>query len=300
MRLALAFAPLVALSLCAGCSAGGDDANASESDLASARPNVLTVGDSITFAWDGRIEKDNTKVDARKYRGFADMLGQHLGTGVDNTACPGETSGAFLDPKAEDNGCRKNRGDYKLHTDWAGAPDQIAFVTAYLEKAVAAHAQPPLVTISLGGNDLLLVQKHCKVGLLTAPCELLRLPFAEHAYGEHLEDILLRIDATGYTGKVVLMTTYAPDYSDTVATIGLKMFNSELKEHAQSAQGKAKGIQIRVADTYAAFEAAAKEHGGKTCQTGLLIPNGDGTCDIHPTADGHALIAKTMLEAAGL
>jgi lysophospholipase L1-like esterase len=300
-RLAVLAALTLSLSLVA-CSSGVDDAAASDSDLESAPPHVLALGDSMTFAWDPRIEKDIHKVDASKYRGFPDLIGEHLGAAVDNAACPGETSGAFLDPNGEDNGCRTNRAAYRLHTDWRGADDQVAFVTAYLEDAIAKHAPPALITITLGGNDLLLVQKHCNglPGILSAGCKLGRLPFAEHAYGEHIEDILLAIDATGYTGKVVLLTTYAPDYSDGIATFGLRMFNGELKEHADKAQGKAHGMQVRVADAYAAFEEKAKAHDGKTCATGLLIPNGDGTCDIHPTAEGHALIAKTMLDAAGL
>jgi len=110
----------------AACSAEtGDDASSSDSNLDANKPHILTVGDSITFAWDPRIEKDNKKVVASNYKGFADLLGQRLGAVVDNSACPGEASGSFLDPKAEDNGCRKNHVDYRMHTEWMGAPDQI-------------------------------------------------------------------------------------------------------------------------------------------------------------------------------
>jgi len=286
----------------AACSAEtGDDASSSDSNLDANKPHILTVGDSITFAWDPRIEKDNKKVVASNYKGFADLLGQRLGAVVDNSACPGEASGSFLDPKAEDNGCRKNHVDYRMHTEWMGAPDQIEFVKAYLTDAIAQNKAPKLVTITLGGNDLLLIKHHCKLpGLLASACQLGRLPFAVHAYGDHVQSILEDIDATGYKGTVVFMTTYAPDYSDHVATIALKSFNDELKEHAGKAQANAKNITIKIADAYASFEQAANAKGGKTCETGLLIPNGDGTCDIHPTAAGHALIAKTILDAADL
>lgn len=297
----LPFLAVAALGLSvAACSADAGDASTSaDSNLDANKPHVLTLGDSITFAWDPRIEKDNKKVQAPNYKGFADLLGQRLGAVVDNAACPGETSGAFLDPKAEDNGCRANRADYRLHSDWMGAPDQMEFVKAYLDDAIAANKAPKLVTITLGGNDLLLIKHHCNYpSVLAAACKLARLPFSEHAYGEHVQSILEQIDATGYQGKVVFMTTYAPDYSDKVATLALRAFNDELKEHVASAQANAKNIDIRIADAYAAFESEASAHDGKTCETGLLIPNGDGTCDIHPTAAGHALIAKTILAAA--
>ena len=40
-------------------------------------------------------------------------------------------------------------------------------------------------------------------------------------------------------------------------------------------------------------------HGGKTCETGLLISKGDGTCDIHPTAEGHRVLADAVKKALG-
>jgi lysophospholipase L1-like esterase len=296
MRRLLA-AALLGLPLLA-CSAGtGGDAASSEDALSQSKQHLLAIGDSMTFAWDPRIQKDPHQVVASNYRGYADILGDRLGLAVDNSACPGEASGSFLDAKAEDNGCRANHAAYKLHTEWGGAADQVDFVTGYLEGALAAGKPPAFIVMTIGGNDLLIVQKHCHLpGLLTGLCEVAKLPFAVHAYGEHIDRILEAIDATGYRGKVVFLTTYAPDYSDKIATFGLGRMNDELQEHARKSK-ESLGIDVRVADGYGAFEAAAKEHGGKTCETGLLIPNGDGTCDIHPTQAGHELIANTIQAA---
>jgi lysophospholipase L1-like esterase len=288
---------LVALPLMACSAASTSDASSTESALEETKPHLLAIGDSITFGWNPHLETDIHKVQASKYSGYAEVLGGKLGVPVANGACPGETSGSFLDPKAEDNGCRNNRAAYRLHTDWDGAADQVDFVSSYLEKAVAAGKAPPLVVMTMGGNDLLLVKKHCNLpGPLDGPCELVRIPFAVHAFGDHISKVLSAIDASGYRGKVALVTTYAPDYSDPIAKFGIGQFNSELREHAAQAKGKLH-IDVRVADGYAAFEARAKEHGGKTCQTGLVIPNGDGTCDIHPTPAGHQLLAQTVLDA---
>ena len=168
---------------------------------------------------------------------------------------------------------------------------QVDFATAYVRKAMAAGHPPELITL----------EKHCTLpGLLNAGCKLARLPFYVHDYGEHLAKLLLAIDATGYEGTLVLVTTYAPDYSDHIATIALEQMNGELTEHVASISSQLHGLKVRIADGYGAFKAHAEEHGGKTCETGLLIKNDDGkTCDIHPTAAGHQVLADAILAAAG-
>src|SRR5690348_7045390 len=116
-KLAFLVLPFLALA----CSAGARDTT-DESDDAekSEPPHLLAIGDSITFGWNPLIESDNKKVDARNYRGYAEILGKEKGWKVDNAACPGEASGSFLRADAKDNGCDANRGDYRLHTDWNG------------------------------------------------------------------------------------------------------------------------------------------------------------------------------------
>src|SRR5439155_24827792 len=118
MRRALALLPLLLVTACA---ASTDDQASAESADTSARPHLLAIGDSITFAWDPHVESDIHKVDARKYSGYAELLGKELGFVVDNAACPGETSGALVDAHAEDNGCRNNRSTYELHYQWRDA-----------------------------------------------------------------------------------------------------------------------------------------------------------------------------------
>lgn len=299
-------AALAGLALVACAAPTSDSAEASDDALDSSRPHVLTLGDSITFAWNPHLESDPTKVDAEKYPGFADILGQRLGAPVDNAGCPGEASGSMLDEHAEDNGCRANRSAYRLHYPWSrptghDPATQVEFASAYLDKAMAAHQPPTLITLTIGGNDLLLLQKHCTLpSILNDGCKLARLPFYVHDYGEHLVKLLLAIDATGYRGTMVLVTTYAPDYSDHVATLALDQMNGELREEVGKVSGQLHGLQVRIADGYGAFKAHADQHGGKTCETGLLIKNDDGkTCDIHPTAAGHQVLAEAILAAAG-
>lgn len=281
--------------LAAACAApASEETEASEDAINGGRARVLALGDSMAFAWDPNIERDPARVDARRYRGYAEMVADQLGAAADNASCPGETSSHFVSASGEDNGCATNRAAYDLHVDWQSAPTQLEFVESYLAKT-----KPTLITLSVGGNDLLRVEENCKLpSLLGAGCKLARLPFYEHAYGANLENIIRTIHRAGYRGKMVLLTTYAPDYSDAIANFALGRFNGEIRESVEHVRDDVPGMDVRVADGFGAFEARARDHGGKTCATGLLIENGDGTCDIHPTKEGHQLLAQVILDAA--
>lgn len=286
----------LALSLLAvACAAAtpDDEPAAAEEAMVATRPRVLALGDSMAFAWDPHVERDPSRVEASRYRGYAEMIGDRLGAQTDNASCPGETSSHFVREDGEDNGCAQNRAAYDLHIDWGGARTQLELVTHYLSR----H-RPALITLSIGGNDLLRVEESCKLpSLVGAGCKLLRLPFFEHGYGENLATIVRTIHTSGHRGKMVFLTTYAPDYSDALATFALRRFNDRLRETVADVQRDVPGLDLRIADGYAAFEARAASHGGKTCGTGLLIANGDGTCDIHPTKAGHELLAQVILDA---
>lgn len=281
-----------------GCAAGAaEDADSSTSDLAQQK-TILALGDSIAFAWDPTAPKVNGKVIASNYRGYADILGTRLGLAVENSACPGEASGSFLDAKADDNGCRQNRSEYRMHSDWGNAQTQMEYAIGSLQKSIAAGNPPELITLSIGGNDLLLVQKACKGwGPVAAGCQVAKLPFAEHAYGEHLEKIIKMIDDIGYRGTMAIVTTHAPDYSDAVANFALGRFNDEIRQSVDNVS-KHLNMRVVVADGFGAFKVEADKHGGKTCETGLLVKNPDGkTCDIHPSLAGHEILANAIQKA---
>jgi hypothetical protein len=52
-----------------------------------------------------------------------------------------------------------------------------------------------------------------------------------------------------------------------------------------------------LADGFGAFQRASASAGGDTCAAGLLIPLGNGTCDVHPTKRGRDLLSQAVLEA---
>ena len=242
--------------------------------------------------------RQRSYVVASNYKGYTDLIGQRLDLHVDNSACPGEASGSFLDKTAEDNGCRANRAAYKLHTDWGTATTQMDFVVSYLKTAIANGNPPELITMSIGGNDGLLLQKDCTDwGFAASGCDLDEAPLrGQHHYKDHLETVLKTVDGTGWRGTFVLVTTHAPDYSDAIANFGLTHFNDEIQNSIGDTQ-KGLGMKVVIADAFGAFKDKASAFGGKTCETGLLIKLPDGTCDIHPSPAGHQLIADQIQKA---
>jgi lysophospholipase L1-like esterase len=301
-RLFLRAGMIAAMLLGAGGCTSGTESTASGDDALvgeGARPRILALGDSITFGWDPHIAPDPADVVPSRYINYATLVGEALGAAVDNGACPGETSSHFLRADGEDNGCAENRALYDLHTSWGAAPTQLEFALDYLRRAVAAGRPPELVTMSIGGNDLLRVVENCKLpGPLGPACMALRFPFYERAFGENLERLMIAIDATGYHGKMVILTTYAPDYSDLAFRFALERFAGKLRASIEAVRGKLGGLDVRVADGYAVFAEAARAHGDKTCLTGYLIPNPDGTCDGHPSRAGHRALADEVLRVA--
>lgn len=291
-----AFVALVAFAA-VGCSANAEGSDDSASADSVNQKTYLAVGDSVAFGWDPTLQTVNSKVVASNYHGYADLIGEHFDLHVDNSSCPGEASGSFLDKTAEDNGCRANRAAYKLHTDWGTADTQMDFVVSYLKTAIANGTPPELITMSMGGNDGLLLQKDCTDwGFAASGCDLVKLPFAVHNYHDHIDTILKTVDATGWRGTFVLVTTHAPDYSDAIANFGLTHFNEELQNAINDTQ-KSLGMKVVIADAFAAFKDKASAVGGKTCDTGLLIKLPTGGCDIHPSPAGHQLIAEQIEKA---
>jgi len=91
----------------------------------------------------------------------------------------------------------------------------------------------------------------------------------------------------------VLVTYYSTDYTDQSTTQAVQALNQVITQQAGP-------FDAEVADGYRAFAVAASPARGKTCNAGLLIklPDAPGTCDIHPSPIGDALLAGTVVYAA--
>jgi len=236
----------------------------------------LALGDSIAFGYDPLVPPVPTN-----FTGYPEIVAQSevKFTKLTNTSCPGETSASFSSATAPDNGCRGFKAAFGLHTNYTGTQMAEALFLLQTEKV-------GVVTIDIGGNDLLLLQAKCANQPV---CILTGLPAVLTAYGQNLGAILrsLRRDG-GYKGQIVLVTIYSPNYQDPVQTGGILALNTVALQ-----TGLLYGVTI--ADGFTAFAQASAATGGNTCAAGLLIHLPDGTCDVHPSPAGRDLLAKIVV-----
>jgi lysophospholipase L1-like esterase len=253
------------------------------SDGASARP-YLALGDSVSF---GFITNAGFEyVNPENFVGFPDYVGQALKFSTNNAACPGETSGSFLSSAAPDDGCRFYRSQVPLHVSYSST--QLDFAVAFLK----AHPNTRLVSVGVGANDVLLLQKQC-AGDPT--CIALGLPQVLAAVETNLATILGDLRATGFKGIIVVVNYYSVDYSDANQTAITAALNQVLATAASTQTATV------VADVFTAFQTVAASTGGHTCNVGLLnaSPQDQFTCDIHPSQSGQKLIARIVEQTFG-
>jgi lysophospholipase L1-like esterase len=249
----------------------------------------LALGDSVAFGYvpPEAVPAPNY-ADASSFVAYPEDVAQQLGEAVSNAACPGETSASLLTAGAQSNGCENAPGSqmgyrtqYPLHVPYQGT--QMAYALTYL----ADNPHTRLVTINIGANDFFLCQEttadkctsSAEVGALVAQIE--------HNLGSIYQQIR---DVAHYQGPLVALTYYSLTYSDPAAAALTKSLDSVLA-----------GITTRyggiVADGFAAFQGPSMAAGGDPCAAGLLIKLPDGTCNIHPSAAGHMLLASAITNA---
>jgi lysophospholipase L1-like esterase len=266
---------------------GGCAAQPSESTETSAittSGTYLALGDSIAFGFNPNLAY---AAPFTQFVGYPEVTASARSLGVANAACPGETSGSFLDAAAPDNGCHSSPFYFSrgLKVDYQGATSQMGYALAFL----ASAPRVDLITIDLGGNDLLLVQNAC--GASNTTCIAEALPGALTTFASNLGTIFSAIRGAGYTGKIVAVTQYATNYRDPTQLAALTSLNAEVVAVA-ALHG------VSVADGYGSFATASLLSLGDPCAAGLLIRNPDGTCDKHPSAKGRQLLANAVLAAA--
>jgi hypothetical protein len=283
------------------CSASPDDAigQTSAAQTASSNPSYLALGDSIAFGEDGWIPWTTPGTDAgyperanaSQFVGYPSYVAsKRLGSmsDVTNLGCPGETTGSFFDATAPDNGCRQYKSfgggnGAWLHTPYAGTQMQAAL--AYL-----AANKVSLITIDLGGNDLLLTQDGCSTAANFDTCVVEAMPGVIETAVKNISTIMDSLHGAGYRGRIVYLTQYATSYTDITQDAAIPPFNAAVGA-AVLAHG---GL---VASGFDTFAGASLLSGGSPCNAGLLIPNPDGGaaqgCNMHPSAKG----AKDLAEA---
>ncbi|MEA2636030.1 MAG: hypothetical protein QOH92_2797 [Chloroflexota bacterium] len=262
----LAFAAAAALALAATPALAGES------------PTYLALGDSVPFGFSPFVSPS----DADGFVGYPEDLAGMLDLGVRNATCPGETSGSLISTSAPDNGCQAFRSVGDLHVNYQGS--QLSYAVAFLR----AHKHTSLVTMTIGANDIFLLQKACNN---VVPCIVGGLPALFASLQANLTAIYQAIRSTGYQGRIVALTYYVTNYNDPVAVFVISKLNGLVSAVTL-------GFGGRVGDGFGAFGAIAlSTAGGDSCAAGLLIKLADGTCNIHPSAFGAKVLAQAV-EAA--
>jgi lysophospholipase L1-like esterase len=271
--------------------------------LAASGPQYLALGDSISF---GYHPVPPPPQPASSYIGYPEILGSLTPAPDINLSCPGQSSTTFLDPtqaatsevpnaNCEFIGPQVPGGPYPgwkaaglpLHTSYSGSQADAAV------SVLAGNKSIDLVTISIGGDDLLYVQYTCIVQPQPYPdfptCVTARLPGALATYASNLGAILTKIRKQGkYHDTIVLVKYYAPS-TDPLVTKAVAALNQVMTQVGSQ-------FGATFADAFTAFQIASLPFGGDPCKAGLVAVTPTG-CDEHPSPLGQKVIATTVLAA---
>jgi len=257
----------------------------------------LALCDSIPYGYDPTLFSPSLPTPTpAQFTGYPEVVAQveHLLQSKKevNAACPGETSGSFWIAGAPDNGCNglgpEGQPPFKtsigLHTNYTGT--QLEFAVSQL----TTNKQINLVTLGLGGNDLLLLEQQCSApGVLSFPaCVSALLPGVLQSYGANLTAILASIRAE-YNGTVILVTSYSPS-ADPLFIEAVGALNFTMTQVGMN-------FGVKVADEFTAFQIASASFNGDPCAAGLLVRLTATTCDVHPSPAGRAFLAATVVLA---
>ena len=255
--------------------------------------DYLALGDSLPFGDNSFVPYTvEARIDSSIFVGFGDYVGRWGFAGrYRNLACPGETTGSFIDNRALSAGCIIYKEQIGLKTAY-----KVSQLDATLE-LIRKNPQMRLISLTIGGNDNFLLIKQCEEenpndqeGL--ARCVQSRFQPLLDSIKKNLAFIFKSIRGAGFKGKLFLTNFYTKDYNDraevTSAIVGNLTYASTAIEN-----------QARPIDLFLPFGAAALWHQGIVCETGLLIKNVDGAepaCDVHYSDVGARLVAKIILD----
>jgi lysophospholipase L1-like esterase len=244
----------------------------------------LALGDSISYGYDPTVVAPAPA----KFTGFPEIVAaaEHLLIPKKevNASCPGQSSSSFLNQYVPDVGCLGFKDSIRLHVSYPDTESQLQFAVSQL----LANKQINLVTMTLGGNDLTLLEEECSAAPDFAVCVAGMLPGVMTTYGQNLTQILtaLRTQAN-YTGQIILVTTYSPSADPLfIAAVGAV-------DGVMVSVGAQFGATI--ADGFTAFLTASIPYLGDPCAAGLLVRLSPTTCDVHPSHAGQQLLAATVL-----
>jgi lysophospholipase L1-like esterase len=242
----------------------------------------LALGDSIAFGYDPTVDPRSGEYHGYPYE-VAKIQKLWNNKKTTNASCPGQTSRSFLFG-GEDNGCEEFKTSFGLHTSYSGT--QTDFAVAQLK----SNRHINTVSLSIGGNDLLLLEKKCKNPDRSAfeQCVQSELPDVLALYGQHLTQILSDIRyRANYQGTLILVTAHSPS-ADPLFVYAVGLFREVMMQAGS-------GFAAKIADAFTGFLIASQPSHGDPCAAGLLIRLPAGGCDVHPSETGRKLIADTVI-----
>jgi lysophospholipase L1-like esterase len=261
--------------------------------FAASNSRYLALGDSISF---GYYPLPRPPQPIQSYVGYPEILDPRVPKQEINLSCPGQTSASFLDgssaTEVPGENCESISGwkaNLPLHNSYTGTQADYAVSRLLANKSI------DLVTISLGGDDLLFVQYKCggptDTNFVTCVQEALSDPNgALFAYGNNLGTILAKIrKEANYTGTIVLVKYFATS-TDPLVKQAIRALNQVMAQVGSQ-------FGAKVADAYTAFQIASIPYAGDPCKAGLLVRLSPTTCDVHPTRLGQNVLATTVLIA---
>jgi lysophospholipase L1-like esterase len=261
---------------------------------ASSSPHrYLALGDSVSFGYDPTVTVPNPQ----NYIGYPEILDPLVPKQEVNASCPGQTSASFLSgtdtSEVQGRNC-EGAGGWKanlpLHVAYSGS--QADFAVSQLKNSKSID----LVTLSIGGNDLLRVQQDClsdpnfagcvvtALGTQTAPGAALA------AYGANLTEILRRLRKDAHYNGTLVLVTYVATSTDPVVIGAIAALNQVMTQVGSQ-------FGAKMADGFTAFQIASLPYGHDPCEAGLLVRLSPTTCDVHPTRLGQTVLASTVLIA---
>lgn len=253
----------------------------------------LALGDSVTFGYmESQVVPAPDYHNAATFRGYPEQLGAGLRLSVANAACPGETSSSLVNASAPSNGCENNpahtssnyRTNYPLHVRYRGS--QLAYALSYLR----THHRVRLITLMIGANDFFVCQETTPDSCAGAA----ELNTTAARVTKNIHTILSAIrDKARYGGQIVIVNYYALNYASPAASAQSLLLN-RVQDSA------AKPFHVKVADGFGELAIASARSAGNTCTAGLLTQTGSGTCGIHPSYAGQALLAQALQNVINL
>jgi hypothetical protein len=214
------------------------------------RAPYLALGDSVPFGYNPfltRLAEAEIPLPLTtpvpdlllSYNGYPEDVSELLELDLANASCPGQTSNSFLAfvPALLDNGCELWRmSGLPLFVTYTSSPwqTQEEYATSFL----MAHRDTRLVTITIGGDDLLLLRGTTCQGLSSTQLQQCVASYILNTFTTNLTEIYTAIRSTGYDGAIVAVNYASPDYTNADETEAVTALNLTILTVTESFRGK--------------------------------------------------------------